>query len=471
MKKDKKYGWAPSQSRFATGEREVGPHTRKRILFLPMVILFLTLVHPPAAAADVVSFSVSMLEGEQQTRFNNPVFVTGVWQYVNITMDQSVDDLTLRFMKDLTLPTDPKNETNYYEWAYQKQAAIVWSDASGYGSMYIKDDLCSNMNAQYRFCVGTNDAMPNIVGYYENWTVEIETNGALVHSQPIVLEKPKTGVSLSKPSSIIFYVDPFTVMDAQGDNFFKIGNIGNLPLNVTIDYEKYRDIEITDLNRVFLPAEVITHYAIVHSRSWPPGIKRMNVQLTGSYPQSYFVDSNATVTLYTSFIIDVPELIIYVGHSNYRIDEIQGTHITFQFIEQLTMYEGEVRDINAYVSGNGAVTLEIWADEQNISVLKLTSDNTQTQSPIAFTSTNTSERTIVATVEALSEGKTGILSYRLTSDGVTKLYTTRITIGPPESPDTEQSSNPGLIMQIIVIIAVLLVVLYMLVSYMKKRKR
>jgi hypothetical protein len=441
------------------------------MIFIYVFILFFSIILPTGGADDVVSLSIRMVGDEQQTRFDNPVFVTGVWQYVNITMDKSVDDLSVRFYKGISLPTGPKNETNYYEWRYQKNNAIIWDDISGYDAKYIKYDRCVNNNALYSFYIGTRDTMPNIVGYYENWTVEVAVGSTVLHSGGLVLEKPKTGVSLSKPSSIKFYVDPFTIMDAQGDNFFKIGNIGNIPLNVTIDYGKYNDIEITDVNNEFLPSEIITHYAIVHSRSWPPGIKRMNVQLNGSYRPSYFVDSNATVTLYTSFVIDVPELIIYVGHSNYRIDEIQGTQITFQFIEKLTMYEGEVRDITAYVSGNGAVTLDVWADEKNISALKLYDGTTETRSPISFTSTNTSERTIVVTVEALSEGKIGILSYQVTSNGITKLYTTQITIGPPASHDTDDSTNPGLIMQIVVLIAVLLVVLYMIISYIKHRKR
>jgi hypothetical protein len=347
----------------------------------------------------------------------------------------------------------------------------IWNDLSGYGIRYIKQDSCFKNNTLYSFCIGIEDAMPNIVDYFENWTVEVSKDGTTVHSESIVVEKPKTGISLSKPSSIIFYVDPFTIMDAQGDNFFKIGNIGNVPLYVNIDYEKYNDIEITDLNKKFLPDDIITHYVIVHSRSWPPGIKRMDIQVNGSYPRSYFVDTNATVTLYTSFIIDVPQLVIYVGHSNYKIDEIQGTGITFQYLERLNMYEGEIKDISAYVSGNGAVTVEVSADEKNISALKLYDGNTETRSPISFTSTNTSERTIVVTVEALGEGKTGILTYKVRSEGVIKTYTTQITIGPPASPDKGISANPGFIMQIIVIIVVLLVVIYMVLSYVKNRMR
>jgi len=440
------------------------------VAFFMLVLCFSTAIFT-TSAADVATLSIRMLQGEQQTHFNNPVLVAGIWHYVNITMDQSVDELSLRCYKGITLPMGEKNETNYYEWNYNKNNAIPWNDISGYGIQYIQPDLCKNTNTVYSFCIGTKDFMPNIIGYYENWTIEISTDGTTVHSERVVVEKPKTGISLSKPSSIIFHVDPFTIMDAQGDNFFKIGNIGNVPLNVNFDSELYRDVEITDVNKKFLPAETVAHYVTVHSRSWPPGIKKIDIQLNGSYPRSYFVDTNATVTLYTSFIIDVPQLVIYVGHSNYRIDEIQGTGITFQYIEKLTMYEGEIKDISAYVSGNGLVTVKVWADEKNISALKLYDGSTETNSPISFTSTNASERTIVATVKALGEGKIGILTYRVNSNGITKTYTTQITIGPPASPDEDIVGSPLSIMQIIVIIIVLLVVIYMIISYIKNRKR
>ncbi len=313
--------------------------------------------------------------------------------------------------------------------------------------------------------------MPNIVDYYENWTVEISRDGTTIHSEGIVAEKPKTGVSLSKPSSIIFHVDPFTIMDAQGDNFFKIGNIGNLPLYVDFDTETYNEVEISDITKKFLPDDIITHYVTIHSKSWPPGFKTIDIKANGSYPQSYFVDTNATVTLYSSFIIDVPQLVIYVGHSNYKIDEIQGTGIIFQYLEKLNMYEGEIRDITAYVSGDGPVTLEIWADGKNISVLKLVDGTTETTSPLTFTSTNTSERIIKATVKALSEGTTGILTYRVTANGVTKTYTTQIRVGPPGSTPEENTGFSLSIMQLVIVGIVLLVLLYMVVTYLRNRKR
>lgn len=411
-----------------------------------------------------------MLQGEQQTHFDKPVLVAGIWHYMNITLTQIVDEVTVKFYKGTMPSSGNKNETNYYEWHYERTDLMQWNDRSGYGIEYIQQGLCTNTNTQYSFCIGVKDFMPNIVGYYENWTVEVSHAGTILETAGIVLEKPKTGVSLSKPSSIIFHVDPFTIMDAQGDNFFKIGNIGNIPLFVYFDSEKYETVEISEVNRRFSPGETITQYVTVHSKSWPPGFKNIDILLNGSYPQNYFVDTNATVTLYTSFVIDVPQLVIYVGHSNYRIDEIQGTGITFQYIEKLNMREGEIRDITAYVSGNGAVTLEVWADEQNLSALKLSDGTTETSSPLSFTSTNTSERVIVATVKALSEGRIGILTYRLTANGITKTYTTQITIGPPASSG-EEPGSPASIMQIVVIIIVILVATYMIITYIRNKKR
>jgi hypothetical protein len=422
------------------------------------------------SAADDMTIYIGMLQGEQQDRFNTPVFVAGVWHYVNITMTQAVDELSLRFYKGDSLSNENKNETNYYEWRYDRNNAPFWDDISGYSIKYIKQDLCINRNTVYSFCIGIKDMLPNIVDYYENWTIEVSRDGTTIYSQGIVLEKAKTGISISKPSSILFRVDPFTSMDAQGDTFFKIGNVGNIPFQVDFDQEKYSDVEITDIDIKFLPDETITHYVIVHSKNWPPGFKKMNIQLIGSYPQSYFVDTNATVTLYTSFVIDVPQLVIYVGHSNYQIEEIDGTDIIFQYLEKLNMYEGEIRDITAYVSGNGAVTVEVQADEKNISALTLYDGATETRSPLSFLSTNTSERNIVVTVKALSEGKTGVLTYLVTCNGVTKTYTTKISIGPPAAPDKE-SGSPASFMQIVVVLVILLVVIYMIVSYIKNRTR
>jgi hypothetical protein len=449
----------------------VGTQKKHQMIAFFLLAFYIFTIVATVSAANDATVTISMLDGEQQTRFHKPMLVPGIWHYVNISVDQSMNELIVRFYKGTTPVTGGKNESNYYEWSYETNSAMVWNDRSGYDVTYMQQDLCKNTIKMYSFCIGIKDAMPNIIEYYENWTVEVSSGGTPIHTESMVVEKPRTGVSINKPSSIIFHVDPFTLMDAPGDNSFKIGNKGNIPLSIYFDSEKYPTVEITNLNKKFLPNETTAQSVIIHSQRWPPGVKRIDIQLNASYPQSYFIDTNATVSLYPSFVIDVPQLVIYVGHSNYRIDEIQGTAITFQFLEKLTMYEGEIRDINAYVSGNGAVTVEIWADEQNISALKIYDGATETHSPLSFTSTNTSEHIITVTVKALSEGRTGVLTYRVTGDGIPKSYTTQISIGPPGSQNKETTGSPASIMQIIVVVIVLLVVVYMVISYVRNRKR
>jgi hypothetical protein len=451
--------------------RRVGRHYTKQGVLCCILFLYLSVILTSISSAQDVTLSINMLHGEQQTHFTHHVLVAGIWHYLNITTDEGYTTLLLRIYKGIMIPSGQKNETNYYEWSYDASTPPFWTNENEYSVEYIQPALCQKINTQYSFCIGLKDFMPNIVDYYENWTVEVSHDGTTLYSTPIVVEKPKTGISLSKPSSIIFHIDPFTIMDAAGDNFFKIGNIGNIPLNVSFDFQKYSEVEINDVNTMMLPNQTITHYVTIHSKSWPPGFKTITIELTGSYLQSYFVDTNATVTLYSSFIIDVPQLVIYVGHSNYKIDEIQGAGITFQYIENLNMYEGETRDITSYVSGNGAVTVQIEADGKNISLIKLSDNGMDTSSPFSFTSTNTTERILKATVRALSEGTIGVLTYQITGNGLTETYTTRITIGPPKSTPEEENGGGFSIMQFVIIIIVLSVVIYMIVTYLRHRKR
>jgi len=443
-----------------------------------IIIAFLILVSclfsflSTVIATDNVAIDISMLQGEKQTRFNRPVIVAGVWHYVNITTDQNMDEFTIRLYKGVTLPTGNKNETNYYEWKYDKNNATVWNDISGYGVDYIKRDYCVKNGDTYSFCVGVKDTLPNIAGYCENWTMEVYNNGNKLHSEGVVIETPEVGYSQYHiPGYINFYVDPFTKMDASGNDFFKIGNKGNIPLYVNIDSTRYSNIEISDLNKKFLPGENRTLYVTLHSESWPPGIKEKNVELNASCPKSYFVETNATIAFQNSFVIDVPQLKIYVGHSNYEIIEIGDTGIILQYVKKLDMSEGEIKDINAYVSGNGAVSLDVSTDKENVILLKLFDGSTETSSPISFTSTSNSERTITVKIEAISEGKTGEIRYNLTTGGKTYNYTTQITIGPPASHETGTSVSSVSIVQIIVIILVLLVVMYMVLSYVRHRRR
>lgn len=442
------------------------------MIVLVILLLSVSTIASVVTAADNVTVKISILDGKELTRFNKPELIAGLWHYVNLTIYQTIDEFTLRVYKGDTPPTQNKNITNYYEWEYDENTQLKWADISGYSTKYIKPDSCTKNENVYSFYIGVDDTLPNIVDYYENWTLDVFSNGNQLHSDRLVIAKLNTGISMSKPASISFFVYPFTTMDAQGDAFFKIGNVGNIPVSLTIDYEQYDNIvEITNFNTNISIDEVTTHYITVHSKSWQPKILEMTVEGVGSYPKSFFIDSDATVVLYPAFTIDIPLLRIHIGHNNYKINELSGTGVTFQHLDQVTMYEGEIKEIKAYVSGDGAVNLDVRTDEQNIQLIKLYDHNTETSSPIMFTSSNTSERIITVRVKAISEGTTGVITYTLTSGGATQTYTTQITIGPPaSSDDNDLSASPDFIGKIIVVMLVLIVVIYMVVSHLRHKR-
>jgi len=446
---------------------------KKSIIVLLIVLSSLFPFLSNVTAADNITVNISMFGWEKQTNFNKQVIVAGIWHYVNISKsNQNMNEFTFRIYKGYSVPSSAnRNETNYYEWEYDENEVTVWADINGYDADYINGDKCVKKGNVYSFCIGIKDTFPNIVGYYENWTIEVYENGNKLDSEDIVVEKPTTGRSITNPSSINFYIDPFTEMTVTGDPYFKLGNSGNMPFYLDIENTDYDDIEIDNINDRLLPDEVRTLYVLLQSKSWPPGKISFDVQLNASYPKTYFLDTNATVTLYPAFVMDVPTLQIYVGHSNYEIIEIENTGITFQYRKKLNMYEGDVKDIKAYVSGDGPVTLEIWADEENVKLLKLLDGTTEKTSPITFISTISSERTITMTIEAISEGTTGVITYKLTTGGIPTLYTTEITIEPPESQKSESFAISLSPVQIIVIILVLVVVIYMLLSYSKHKRR
>ena len=143
-------------------------------------------------------------------------------------------------------------------------------------------------------------------------------------------------------------------------------------------------------------------------------------------------------------------------------------YIVFQYEKNLEMNEGEIREIAVYISGSGVATLDIWSDEKNITILKISSKN-QEGTPQTVISTDTSEYVVTVKIEAIRENKIGYLYYELETDGETQTFITQINVGSPSSG--EQASNTVPIMAIIVIVCIFLVIGYMISTHMKHRRR
>jgi len=444
-------------------------HKACMVIFIVFVIGLLPFFSS-ISADDTASMEIHIIGEKTQTRFGNPVIVAGIWHHINVTLeDQDFQKLSLKFFNGNSIPTEGERDaTNYYEWKYDENIQALWKDEMGYeGRSYLNNESCQKSNDVYSFCIGIKDTFPEITYYHENWTLDVYKDENKLFSKSIVVEKPTVGLAKSHADLIKFNVAPFTETVVAGDDSFKIENTGNIPLNISIDYEADDDIiEVTDSNIILSPYSGSLHDVTLHSKSWKPGIIEIEGIISGKILGSYII-TTANFTLASAPGISSADLKIFVGHSNYEIYEMPES-IVFQYEKNLEMNEGETKDITVYISGSGVATLDIWSDEKNITILKISSKN-QDGTPQTVISTDTSEYVITVKIEAIRENKIGFLYYELETGGETQTFITQINVGPPSSGEQASSTVP--IMAIIVIVCILLVIGYMISTHMKHRRR
>jgi hypothetical protein len=439
------------------------------ILSAVSIALILPLFSSVCADEDI-TVHIYMMGEQARTRLNSPVIVAGIWHYIDITLeDQNIQTINLKFYNGSIMPSiGDRDETSYYEWKYNT-ITREWTDLKEYdGYSYINTTHCQKTGNTYSFCVGIKDTLPKITDYFENWTLDIYTDGKEIYSKNVVIEKPSIGLSKTHDDTIRFNVEPFTEIEIRNeDEYFIIGNEGNIPLNITIDYGAYSIItEVTNSSKKLSPDDTFNHFVTIHTESWKAGILTIPGSAIGSIPENLII-TTASITFETSIAMNAANLEISVGHSNYIIEQIPGSHIVFQYEESLEMYEGQKRNIKVYISGEGLAILDIWSDEINVAILSI-SGKDQTGTPLTIKSTNTSEYAVTIRVEALRENKVGKITYELEIDGKYHTYTTEITIGPPQE-DNEVTNLP--VSSVIIGLLIIIVVGYMILTQIRHRRR
>ena len=441
------------------------------IVFIVFIIGLLPLFSTVSADNDL-NLKIHIIGEKTQTRFGDPVIVAGIWHHINVTVEnQDFKKLSLKFYNGDHIPTEEeRNATNYYEWKYDENIQALWKDEMEYeGRSYLNSENCRKNNDVYSFCIGIKDTFPEILYYHENWTLEVYKDENKLFFKSVVVEKPTVGLAKSHADLIKFNVAPFTETVVFHNDSFKIENTGNIPLNISINYEADDDIiEVMGSNIILSPYSGSFHNVTLRSKSWKPGIIEIEGTISGKIPSSHII-TTANFTLTSAPVISSADLKIFVGHSNYEIYEMPEA-IVFQYEKNLEMNEGEIRDITVYISGSGVATLNIWSDEKNITILKISSKN-QEGTPQTVISTDTSEYVITVKIEAIRENKIGFLYYALETGGENQTFITQINIGSPSSQTGEQASNTTYTMTIIIIICFILVAGYMISTHIKHKRR
>ena len=438
-----------------------------------------------AIADDQVSVEIHMIDQNSRQELSRPVIVTKIWHYINVTLDSdNFQQLTLEFYKGSSKPnSDDMDETNYYEWEYNANTE-QWVDSKRYNTYnYLNSELCKINSNTYSFCVGVSDDVISyskyylknkLSMYYENFSFKIYKDESQIYSGQVLVEQSKTGLSKSHADKINFYVEPFTEMEALGDDYFRIGNSGNIPLIFEIDYGEYEDIvDVPNLGEIVPPfGQIVLDGIKIFSESWKPGVITIQgPDIEGFIPNNYKI-TTAPLTFDPVPGTNSPTFEIRVGYATLELveDVFKDTdiNIVFQYPSSLDVSEGEQREFSIYISGEGTVTLNFRTE--NIKIKNIVYQNAKASTPLTINSKDNSQSQVKITIEALRENIDAELVYDLSYGDTTKTYATEIIVGSP-SKDT---SNEGEISpwHIIVIIGIIvLVIVYMLNTRRKYRWR
>jgi len=391
-------------------------------------------------------------------------WITGIWHYVNITLNENIQKLTLILYKGSNIPVT-HDVTNYYEWKYDNGN---WADVEY--NEYIVKNKCTHKNSFYSFYIGINKDAINSNISSNNWKLKIlDGNSQTIEIIDIAVEKYRLGIA-SKSPEIEFYVNPFTTINLSSSHPFGIENIGNVPLNISITYGSFSDkLSTTNFTHYLHVNQTTWHYLIFHAKNLPPGRKKITGYVDGSVPHMYIIPVGATAELYASVRISEPYVALLVGHSGYELYESPDKEITFQYRETLNMKYNEIRNITVYLYGNATVSMRIWTE--NITLLNIFSGNkTIGDQPFLVNVTDTSEHLVTVQIKASIENITAYLHYEITTaDGETKTFETRINVSPKPHP-VEKPYNKTLITAIVTI-SIIIVVGYSIYNCIRYRRK
>ena len=443
-------------------------------VYLP-IIMFLLLISfhqlpVTNAQSNLTDFTITIPGEQQRTISDKPVLVAGIWHHINITLiDSEPSKLSVIMYEGDTLPTsNERNESTYYEWEYNNGN---WNEVTEYGGTtysYIDTTNCKKTGNTYSFYIGIKDVVENTnidAIDYDNWILEIKADNTVIKSSGLIVEEPVIGFA---QQSAEFYLncEPFTSTIIKPDHTFGIINPYNVPFTINLTYTQFADrINTTNTETIIHPNSTTTHEITINIPPWPPGI--ITIEGTIKAIPMYVVQTG-DVSLISTLVLDFPVIEISVGHSNYAIYESPTTDIVFQYEEKLDVEYDEIKDITAYISGNGNASINITCENATLLKVKV-NDVTIGDMPFLVNSTNLTEQQVVTQVHFTKENTTAFIHYEIEINGENQTFTTQITVSL-KPPLKEKPADTTLIM-VIIAICITAVIGYMIYSQMKYRRR
>ncbi len=412
--------------------------------------------------AEIVDLFIHTPTGESIVRYDNPVWIRGIWHYANITLNVEANKVSIIFYHgDTPLQIGDRDETNYYNWKYDHGS---WWDVQ-HDSRYIENDYCDHDIDFYSFYIGIDQ-------YAEsgNWTLVVLIDDEQLLSKRVIVDKEVSSLVL-RSVPVTLRVEPFTEDDFISEEKFIVENKGNVPLRLSINYGSYNNIFSTlDFNEILKVDQIRGYSILVHSKSsWKPGtitIKSGEVSVTGEI--DYVIPPKNDVSLIPSNLSLGLGITVFIGHSGYELEQL-ANDIAFQYMKNLEIKLGETKDVFAYISGKGNITVDITS--KNLKILKIFGKGVEVKTPFIVRSNNTSEYPITIQVRGIVANTTAFLYYYLEIGGKTQTYTTKINVGPPSSQVEDTTSIIMSITAMIVTICIVLSIVLIIQVQIKHRRK
>jgi len=413
------------------------------ILFF-LIIKFFPFIAISDSEAQVNDLTINIPNSEPRNKYDKPVFIRGIWHYVNISLNSEINEATIIFYYgDIPPDLDDRNETNYYKWKYDYGS---WRDLQ-HNITYIDENNCYHNVEFNSFYIGI-DQYANL----GNWTLILSVSEEQLFSKQIYVDNAVSFIVL-KSIPILVNVEPFTEDMYISNNKYTIENQGNVPLRLSVNFGKYENTFSTiESVEILKPDETKKYNIMVQSSStWKPGtltIKAGEASIRG-HVQNIIPPKRIVSLIGANVSIALP-IIINIGHSGFTLESLMR-NITFQYIENLNIYYYEIKDIFSFISGNGNVNVNITG--KNIDIIKVLSDGNEVGIPFLVKSINTSEHPITVRARGIMPNSTGYLYYSLEIDGEIQKFISKINIGSFK-PEREKTLNITLILVMIAFIVV-----------------
>jgi len=329
------------------------PHPKKHKLQIAVIILVMAAIlsflpeYVSASTPYSVGISVTPLHSKAAASSGGePLLYTGVWNYVNITVNPFPASLNITAFLGNAFPENG-SMLDLYEWSYSSLNKS-WYDPL-YNS-FINASLSEIGNGTFSFVCGMYDKA--ISG---TWTMQLTVNSTMIYEGSLAVSQPSVGLTVSAPDFSI-YANPFETSLLNSSTWQEtamIQNTGDLPETIGASFNSTQSyIQLAENGIVLQPGSATYSSLIVNAGNWSPQVIPFSGFVVASSSGAISVGNNAQLIPEVDFPISGD---IIVGHYGY----VLGTfaNFTIEYEHSLSLVYGRMGIEKIYLTGNGTIQI------------------------------------------------------------------------------------------------------------------